>query len=150
MSYNRSDILNVYQRVKKAGDLEKNPYELIKLVLNELSRTMNLICEDIEKKKMAASNKKNEELIVIQKAISKNVSRSLSTIYSLQVSLDFEKGGKIATSLFELYEFCRLQVIEGFSKSINTGIKKAKLALDQIITAWDNMTHKRKQNDDNC
>ena len=63
----------------------------------------------------------------------------MTTIYSLQTSLDFEKGGNIATSLFQLYEFCRQQIIKAFSKNENEGLKKALDALNQIIFAWNTM-----------
>ena len=88
------------------------------------------------------SKENSLDLITLQKTIAKNVSRSLTTIYSLQTSLDFEKGGKIATGLFQLYEYCRLQIISGFTNSINNGIIKAMNALDQIISAWNNMSVK--------
>lgn len=133
------NVLDIYKRVVKSGDSEKSPYETIKLVLNELSRTMQIISDDIDKKKELINEKVSAELIIIQKSISKNVSRSLTTIYSLQTSLDFDKGGKIATGLFQLYEYCRLQIISGFTKSINNGIIKAKHALDQILLAWNSM-----------
>ena len=136
---NSNNIINVYKKVLKSGDLQKSPYEVVKLVLNELSRTMQMLSEDIEKKKKYIRDKNNEELVTIQKSISKNVSRSLTSIYSLQTSLDFDKGGKIATGLFQLYEYCRLQIISGFTKSVNIGIIKAKNALDQILIAWNNM-----------
>jgi flagellar protein FliS len=126
----------------KSGDLQKSPYEIVKLILNELSRTMQIISDDIDKKKKYISDKNNKDLITIQKSISKNVSRSLTSIYSLQTSLDFDKGGKIATGLFQLYEYCRLQIISGFTKSINTGILKARKALEQILLAWNNMLDK--------
>ena len=122
--------------------LQKSPYEIVKLILNELSRTMKIISDDIDKKKKYISDKNNKDLITIQKSISKNVSRSLTSIYSLQTSLDFDKGGKIATGLFQLYEYCRLQIISGFTKSINTGILKARKALEQILLAWNNMLDK--------
>ena len=133
------NVLDIYKRVVKSGDSEKSPYEIIKLVLNELSRTMQIISDDIDKKKEIINKKGSSDLIIIQKSISKNVSRSLTTIYSLQTSLDFDKGGKIATGLFQLYEYCRLQIISGFTKSINDGIIKAKHALDQILSAWHSM-----------
>ena len=134
-----SNILNIYKKVIKSGDLQKNPHEIVKLVLTELSRTMKMISDDIEKKKVFVLKEGSSDLINIQKSISKNVSRSLTTIYSLQTSLDFDKGGKIATGLFQIYEYCRLQIIKGFSNSINTGIIKARKALDQILSAWNNM-----------
>ena len=139
---NNSNILNIYKKVIKSGDLQKNPHEIVKLVLTELSRTMKMISDDIEKKKVCVIKEGSSDLINIQKSISKNVSRSLTTIYSLQTSLDFDKGGKIATGLFQIYEYCRLQIIKGFSKSVNSGIIKAKNALDQILLAWSSMETK--------
>ena len=137
-----SSVLDVYKKVVKSGDLQKNPYEVVKLILQELSRTMQILSEDIEKKKQLEIKQQSGDLLSLQKLISKNVTRSLTTIYSLQTSLDFEKGGKIATGLFQLYEYCRVQIISGFTKTINDGIIKAKKALDQIISAWNNMQAK--------
>ena len=137
-----TSVLDVYKKVVKSGDLQKNPYEVVKLILQELSRTMQILSEDIEKKKQLDLKKQTSNLLPLQKSISKNVTRSLTTIYSLQTSLDFDKGGKIATGLFQLYEYCRVQIISGFTKSINDGIIKAKQALDQIISAWNNMQTK--------
>jgi flagellar protein FliS len=134
-----SSVLDVYKKVVKSGDLQKNPYEVVKLILQELSRTMQILSEDIEKKKQLDIKQQSSDLLSLQKSISKNVTRSLTTIYSLQTSLDFDKGGKIATGLFQLYEYCRVQIISGFTKSINDGIMKAKKALDQILSAWNNM-----------
>ena len=135
-------VLDVYKKVVKSGDLQKNPYEVVRLILQELSRTMQILSEDIEKKKQLDLKKQTSDLLPLQKSISKNVTRSLTTIYSLQTSLDFDKGGKIATGLFQLYEYCRIQIISGFTKSINDGIIKAKQALDQILSAWNNMQAK--------
>jgi flagellar protein FliS len=137
-----SSVLDVYKKVVKSGDLQKNPYEVVKLILQELSRTMQILSEDIEKKKQLDIKQQSGDLLSLQKSISKNVTRSLTTIYSLQTSLDFDKGGKIATGLFQLYEYCRVQIISGFTKSINDGIIKAKKALDQILSAWNNMQTK--------
>ena len=134
-----SSVLDVYKKVVKSGDLQKNPYEVVKLILQELSRTMQILSEEIEKKKQLDIKQQSSDLSSLQKSISKNVTRSLTTIYSLQTSLDFDKGGKIATGLFQLYEYCRVQIISGFTKSINDGIIKAKKALDQILSAWNNM-----------
>ena len=137
-----SSVLDVYKKVVKSGDLQKNPHEVVKLILQELSRTMQILSEDIEKKKQLDLKKQTSDFLLLQKSISKNVTRSLTTIYSLQTSLDFDRGGKIATGLFQIYEYCRIQIISGFTKSINDGIVKAKQALDQILSAWNNMQTK--------
>ena len=140
MTNSRSNMFEVYKKVIKSGDIEKNPYEIVKLILNELSRSMLNLSNDIERKKNAIEKKNLESVLEIQKSISKHVTRTLTTIYSLQTTLDFEKGGNLANSLFQLYEYCRIQIIKGFTKSLNQGILKAKEALDKIISAWDNMS----------
>ena len=140
MTNSRSNMFEVYKKVIKSGDIEKNPYEIVKLILNELSRSMLNLSNDIERKKKAIEKKNSENVLEIQKSISKHVTRTLTTIYSLQTTLDFEKGGNLANSLFQLYEYCRIQIIKGFTKSLNQGILKAKEALDKIISAWDNMS----------
>ena len=53
-----SSVLDVYKKVVKSGDLQKNPYEVVKLILQELSRTMQILSEDIEKKKQLDINNK--------------------------------------------------------------------------------------------
>ena len=72
----------------------------------------------------------------------KHFSKSLVIIYTLQTSLDFEKGGEIATQLFQVYEYCRQQLIKGFRSQVVEGINKAINALKEI---FDN-TYIKKQN----
>tara|TARA_B100000035_G_scaffold149780_1_gene127634 strand:+ start:528 stop:953 length:426 start_codon:yes stop_codon:yes gene_type:complete len=136
---NSSNILNVYKKVEKAGDSVKSPYEIVKVILNELQRNIHLMILEIDKKKAFIISRKFNEVKNCQKSISKYLVRCITTIYSLQTSLDFEKGGTIATNLFQLYEFCRTQVIDSFSRSNNEGLKKSYDALSQIITAWETM-----------
>ena len=136
---NSSNILNAYKKVEKAGDSVKSPYEIIKVILNELQRNIHLMILEIDKKKAFTISRKFKDVKSCQKSISKYVVKCLTTIYSLQISLDFEKGGTIATNLFQLYEFCRTQVIDSFSSSDNKGLKKSYDALTQIISAWETM-----------
>ena len=136
---NPSNVFNVYKKVKKSGDLVKSPYEIVKIILNELQRNIHLMILEIDKKKAFTISRKFKEVKSSQNSISKYLVRSLTTIYSLQTSLDFEKGGTIATNLFQLYEFCRIQVINSFSSNNNSGLKKSYDALTQIIQAWETM-----------
>ena len=136
---NPSNVLNVYKKVEKSGNLVKSPYEIVKVILNELQRNIHLMILEIDKKKAFIISRKFNEVKNCQKSISKYLVRCITTIYSLQTSLDFEKGGTIATNLFQLYEFCRTQVIDSFSRSNNEGLKKSYDALSQIITAWETM-----------
>ena len=136
---NPSNVLNVYKKVEKSGNLVKSPYEIVKIILNELQRNIHLMILEIDKKKAFTISRKFKEVKSSQYSISKYLVRCLTTIYSLQTSLDFEKGGSIATNLFQLYEFCRVQVIDSFSSNNNNGLKKSYDALTQIIQAWETM-----------
>ena len=137
MSYDIKNVFKVYKKVEKANDFEKSSYEIVKLVLNELSRSMQLLIYEIDKKKSFIVSRQRHLIIDTQKTIQRHVAKCITSIYSLQVSLDFEKGGEISTNLFQLYEFCRKQIIKAFVESNNLGLKKSLDALNQIISAWE-------------
>ena len=134
-----TNAFEIYKKVEKSGDKIKSPYEVISVILNQLHKNIHLMILEIDKKKAFKISRRFENLKETQKAISKYFVKCLTTIYSLQTSLDFEKGGKIATNLFQLYEFCRLQIIEAFRYNKNDGLKKSYDALSQIVLAWDTM-----------
>ena len=134
-----TNAFEIYKKVEKSGDKIKSPYEVISVILNQLHRNIHLMILEIDKKKAFKISRRFENLKETQKAISKYFVKCLTTIYSLQTSLDFEKGGKIATNLFQLYEFCRLQIIDAFRYDKNDGLKKSYDALSQIVLAWDTM-----------
>ena len=67
---------------------------------------------------------------------SSSFSRALTIIYSLQSSIDFEKDLSVAKSLFQIYEFTRVSLIEEF-KSCKVGKSlKALTALSEIRDSW--------------
>ena len=47
---NPSNVFNVYKKVEKSGDLVKSPYEIVKIILNELQRNIHLMILEIDKK----------------------------------------------------------------------------------------------------
>ena len=130
-----TNAFEIYKKVEKSGDKIKSPYEVISVILNQLHKNIHLMILEIDKKKAFKISRRFENLKETQKAISKYFVKCLTSIYSLQTSLDFEKGGKIATNLFQLYEFCRLQVIDAFRNNKNDGLKKSYDALSQIVKA---------------
>ena len=134
-----TNAFEIYKKVEKSGDKIKSPYEVISVILNQLHKNIHLMILEIDKKKAFKISRRFENLKETQKAISKYFVKCLTTIYSLQTSLDFENGGKIATNLFQLYEFCRLQVIDAFRNNKNDGLKKSYDALSQIVLAWETM-----------
>ena len=67
---------------------------------------------------------------------SSSFSRALTIIYSLQSSIDFEKDLSVAKSLFQIYEYTRVALIEEF-KSCKVGkSQNALTALSEIRNSW--------------
>ena len=67
---------------------------------------------------------------------SSSFSRALTILYSLQSSVDFEKDINIAKSLFQVYEYTRISLIEEFkSCKVNKSIN-ALTALIEIRDSW--------------
>jgi len=69
------------------------------------------------------------------------MTKALSALYLLQSSLDFEQGGEIATSLFQVYEYCRLQIIGAFRKEPGAaeGLMRAREFIEILRGAWAQM-----------
>ena len=91
---------------------------------------MNIVADSIEKTKDWKPEEKDLQLK------NKHFTKALTAIYSLQTSLNFDEGEQIAIKLFQLYEFCRRQLIKGFSNKVVSGIRKAALAIKDILSAW--------------
>ena len=103
---------------------ETKPIDVVKNLVNELSRSMDLLLNI----KIDAKN---------QKTRSKHFSRSLVIIYTLQTSLDFDRGDDLAIGLFKIYEYCRVQIINSFTTKVDDGLKKAVKALKEIFEEND-------------
>ena len=116
--------------------------------MKELVNSMQKIVLDIQddrskKVDKFTIDKAQEEKITQNK--SKNLSKSLSIIYGLQTSLDFDKALEIANNLFQLYEYCRQEIIKGFSQKIEDGIIKAIDIIKQIMEGWEEIPSLERQ-----
>ena len=107
--------------------------------MKELVNSMQKIVLDIQDEREIKSQFLVNKSLVEKKAYhkSKNLSKSLSIIYGLQISLDFDKALEIANNLFQLYEYCRHEIIKGFSQKIEDGIIKAIQVIKQIMEGWE-------------
>ena len=144
-----NEYIKAYKKTQQSSNTVISSHQIVRALMKELVNSMQKIVLDIQddrtRKKDEFSTDKN--LAKKNRQIkAKNLSKSLSILYGLQTSLDFDKALEIATNLFQLYEYCRVQIISGFTKSINDGIIKAKKALDQILSAWNNMQIKNIYN----
>ena len=101
-----------------------DPHKIIKEVLIELKKNMETLAYSIDHEPIVSSMK------------SKSFSKSLTAIYILQSSLDFEKGGEIADNLYSIYEFCKNGVMKGFTLKNSKLIYDAIPPIDEILEGW--------------
>ena len=64
---------------------------------------------------------------------------ALYSIYFLQKSLDFDKGGDLANNLFRLYEFCKLTVQDTVlsNEPKNSNLLACSKYISSIIESWE-------------
>ena len=135
-----NEYINAYKKTQQSSNSVTSSHEIVRTLMKELVNSMHKIVLDIQDERATkvdkftidkakdANNTKNK---------SKNLSKSLSIIYGLQTSLDFDKALDIANNLFQLYEYCRQEIIKGFSQKIEDGITKAINVIKQIMEGWE-------------
>ena len=111
---------NFYQKTEKSSLQSQDPIAIVKTMVGELKKSMDNV--------ITSTGIDNQ-----RQFRAKYFSRSLVIIYTLQTTLDFEKGENLAAKLFQLYEFCRQQLIKCFQEQVIDGAKKAINALDDIF-----------------
>lgn len=116
--------LTTYQSVSAHGSVvEADPHKLIQLLLEGTLSKVRLA-----KGFMDQNNTHDKAL---------NISLALSMIEALQCSLDKEKGGEIATNLYELYDYVIRSLIQA---NLENDVNKLDEALNIISTikdGWD-------------
>ena len=135
-----NEYINAYKKTQQSSNAETSSHEIVRTLMKELVNSMQKIVLDIQD-----DRSKKVDKFLVDKALeekitqnkSKNLSKSLSIIYGLQTSLDFDKALEIANNLFQLYEYCRQEIIKGFSQKIEDGIIKAIDFIKQIMEGWE-------------
>lgn len=131
MSQKYKKMTDVYQSTERNALAEtEDPHKLVLIMFDALIKSMEIYIENIDIKTADLELR------------SKHFSRSLTIIYSLQSSLDFEKGGEIAENLFQTYEFSRQMVIGSIKNMDSKGPKRAVSLLADIREAWAQMGEK--------
>ena len=110
-----------YSTAEKSSIKVQDPVSIVKTMVKELQNSMNKVID--------STGKENERFVR-----TKYFSRSLVIIYTLQTTLDFDKGEKLATKLFQIYEYCRQQLIKCFKEQVVEGTHKAINALEDIFS----------------
>ena len=122
---NYHSMMKEYKQVDLETKLVKeDKHNFIKLVLEEIINNLKSLSYCI--------NAKKPDL----KVKSRCFSQILCGIMVLQSSLDFENGEPIASNLFNLYDYCRKEVIANYRKNTSDGIASSILVLEDILDAW--------------
>ena len=135
-----NEYINAYKKTQQSTNTVTSSHEIVRTLMKELVNSMQKLVLDIQDDRARKADKFMADTAQDEKNIqkkSKNLSKSLSIIYGLQTSLDFDKALEIANNLFQLYEYCRQEIIKGFSQKIEDGIIKAIDIIKQIMEGWE-------------
>ena len=134
-----NQYINEYKKTQQSSNAVISSHEIVRTLMKELINSMQKIVLDIQDERKRKQDQLIDHIFVEKNARnkSKNLSKSLSIIFGLQTSLDFDKALEISNSLFQLYEFCRQQIIKGFTLKTDDGILKAIEVLIQIMEGWE-------------
>ena len=123
MNYNAS--MKHYIKDDIAGKTSSlNPHKIIEEVLKDLKKNMETLAYSIDNEPVISSIKSN------------SFSKSLTAIYILQSSLNFEKGEEIAHNLYNIYDFCKEGIMKGFTKRNSKLIYDAIPPIEEILDGW--------------
>ena len=101
-----------------------SPHKIIEEVLKDLKKNMETLAYSLDHEPVISSIKSN------------SFSKSLTAIYILQSSLNFEEGTEIAENLYNIYEFCKDAIMRGFSKKDSKIVYDAIPPIDEILSGW--------------
>ena len=123
MNYNASIKQYIIDDVS-AKTSSLNPHKIIEEVLKDLKKNMETLAYSIDHEPVVSSIKSN------------SFSKSLTAIYILQSSLNFEDGKEIAENLYNIYEFCKDGIMKGFTKRDSKLVYDAIPPIDEILDGW--------------
>ncbi len=101
-----------------------SPHKIIEEVLKDLKKNMETLAYSLDHEPVISSIKSN------------SFSKSLTAIYILQSSLNFEEGEEIAENLYNIYEFCKDGIMKGFSKKDSKLVYDTIPPIDEILSGW--------------
>ena len=123
MNYNASMRQYINDEITaKTSSLD--PHKIIEEVLKDLKKNMETLAYSIDNEPVVSSIKSN------------SFSKSLTAIYILQSSLNFEDGKEIAENLYNIYEFCKDGIMKGFTKRDSKLVYEAIPPIDEILDGW--------------
>ena len=124
-----SNALKAYEQVEQDFMVESaNRHRLVEILFTELLAS-------IDRALMGIS-------VDDQMARSAGVSKALTIVYSLHTSLDFERGGDVAKSLADLYDWARLQLLATNNDRATERLTAVRTSISEIAEAWSSIANK--------
>ncbi len=123
MNYNASMKQYINDEIS-AKTSSLNPHKIIEEVLVDLKKNMETLAYSLDHEPVVSSIKSN------------SFSKSLTAIYILQSSLNFDEGKEIAENLYNIYEFCKNGIMKGFTKRDSKLVYDAIPPIDEILDGW--------------
>ena len=121
---NPINAANHYKNTDQMEVIQKDSNSILIKCFDELIKSVKIFQTNI------VPNKENF------RKKSSSFSRALTILYTLQSSVDYEKDLSVAKSLFQIYEYTRVTLIEEFkSCKVNKSIN-ALTALTEIRDSW--------------
>ncbi|MFD1106774.1 flagellar export chaperone FliS [Sphingobium olei] len=99
------------------------PHGLVKILFDELLLAMDA----------AALAERNGD----RTKVSDKQARAMSILFALESSLDFEKGGDVATGLAQIYREARRLLLTGAQERSTEPVERARAIVGEIAEAWD-------------
>ena len=124
-----SNALKAYEQVEQDFMVESaNRHRLVEILFTELVASIDRAIMGIS--------------VDDQSARSAGVSKALTIVYSLRTSLDFVRGGDVAKSLADLYDWARVQLLATNNDRATERLTAVRTSISEIAEAWSSIANK--------
>jgi flagellar protein FliS len=123
------DPIKAYQTVEQDLLVEgADPHSLVQILFSEFLVSIELTIAAIERSDLAAK--------------SKHITKSMMACHLLATSLDYDKGGEVAVSLGEIYEWSRRKLLEASVQNSISALQEVHKIIEDISGAWNMISAK--------
>ena len=110
---------------------EASPHKLVEMLYDGAIKNMNLAKVFIEQKNL---EKKSE-----------HINKALSILNALRAGVDLEKGGEVASNLYDLYDYCYRRLFKASVKNDATIVDEVLEHIVLVSQAWKEMPENFKR-----
>lgn len=124
------DAIKAYQEAEQDFLVEgADAHNLVRILYEELLSSLDRARDGLARSDLGAK--------------SAHLSKALTIIHVLATSLDFDRGGEVAQSLAQLYEWARRKVIDASRNNLMPAIEDVHKAISEIANAWNSIAGAR-------